>query len=495
MSERRLITIALFVATFLVSLDASVVSTAMPTVIGQIGGIQLYAWVFSAYLLTSTVTVPIYGKLADLYGRKPVFLASIALFMVGSMLCGQSQSMEQLIAFRLLQGLGAGGVLPINQTILGDVYPLEERARITGVFSTIWGVSGLLGPAIGGFLTEHVSWRWVFYVNFPLCVLSMLLIWKFLHERIERRGHQIDYIGALTLSAAVACLLLGLQTSEDPGLAVVLYVLAVGLVPVFIWQERRAKEPLVPLWLFARRAIGVSTLGGLLLGWALYGQSTFLPPFVQGVMGATPTVSGFILAGSSVSWPIASAIGGRVLLRTGFRFPCVVGGILLTVGFALLLFVGPQSMLLVPLVITAVLGLGFGFYAVTTILAAQSAVGWEHRGVVTSASQFSRNIGGTIGVSVAGALFTAGVLQASSSGLNPNDLLSPSLRSGLSPDVLATLQALLTESLRSVYVLFIGVAAVATLVAAFLPGGPPRQVSDAGPPAAGELVASDVSAD
>src|SRR5215472_14399900 len=191
-SERRLITLALFVATFLVALDASVVSTAMPTVIGQIGGIQLYAWVFSAYLLTSTVTVPIYGKLADLFGRKPVFLFSIALFMVGSMLCGQSQTMEQLIVFRLIQGLGAGGVLPINQTILGDVYPLEQRARITGLFSTIWGVSGLLGPAIGGFLTEHVSWRWVFYVNFPLCILSMLLVWKFLHEHIQRRGHRID---------------------------------------------------------------------------------------------------------------------------------------------------------------------------------------------------------------------------------------------------------------------------------------------------------------
>ncbi|HEX8968615.1 MAG TPA: MFS transporter, partial [Chloroflexota bacterium] len=201
MSDRRLITLALFVATFLVSLDASVVSTAMPTVIGQIGGIHLYAWVFSAYLLTSTVTVPIYGKLADLFGRKPVFLSSIAVFLVGSMLCGQAQTMEQLIAFRLLQGLGAGGVLPINQTILGDVFPLEQRARISGLFSTVWGVSGLLGPGIGGFLTEHVSWRWVFYVNFPLCVLSMLLISKFLHERIQRRNHSIDYLGAVMLSA------------------------------------------------------------------------------------------------------------------------------------------------------------------------------------------------------------------------------------------------------------------------------------------------------
>jgi EmrB/QacA subfamily drug resistance transporter len=486
-SDRRLITLALFVATFLVSLDASVVSTAMPTVIGQIGGIQLYAWVFSAYLLTSTVTVPIYGKLADLLGRKPVFLFSIALFMVGSMLCGQSQTMEQLIAFRLIQGLGAGGVLPINQTILGDVYPLEERARITGLFSTVWGVSGLLGPAIGGFLTEHVSWRWVFYVNFPLCVLSLVLIWRFLHEHIQRRAHQIDYLGALTLSASVVCLLLGLQAAEDPRLADTLYVLAAVLVPVFVWQERRAPEPLVPLWLFGKRAIGVSTLGGLMLGWALYGQSTFLPPFVQGVMGATPTVSGFILAGSSVSWPLASAIGGRMLLRTGFRTPCVLGGVLLTIGFAMLLYLTPESSLFVPLMITSVLGLGFGFYAVTTILAAQSAVGWQYRGVVTSASQFSRNIGGTIGVSIAGALFTAGVMQAS---VDPNSLLSPDTRASLSPEVLSALQALLASSLRSVYVLFIGVAAVATVIAAFLPGGPPQQVSDDGPVV--DLAASEV---
>ena len=479
--ERRLITLALFVATFLVSLDASVVATAMPTVIGQIGGIELYAWVFAAYLLTSTITVPIYGKLADLFGRKPVFLFSIAVFMVGSMLCGQSQSMEELIAFRLLQGLGAGGVLPINQTLLGDLYPLEQRARITGLFSTIWGISGLLGPAIGGFLTEYVSWRWCFYVNFPLCVLTIVLIARFLHERVVHRTHRIDYVGALTLAACVASLLVALQTSGNAELAIGLYLLAAALLPVFIWQERRAPEPLVPLWLFRRRAIGISTLGGLLLGWALYGQSTFMPPYVQGVMGATPTVSGFILAGSSVSWPIASTIGGRLLLRSGFRFPCVLGGVILTIGFVLLLLVQPDSPLLAPLAVTGVLGFGFGFYAVATILAAQSAVGWEHRGVVTSANQFARNIGGTIGVSIAGALFTAGVVNSATS-VNPNDLLDPTIRAGLAPEVLTALQALLAGSLRSVFELFVAVAVVATIVALFLPGGAPSQSSDAGLP-------------
>ena len=492
MSDRRLITLALFVATFLVSLDASVVSTAMPTVIGQIGGIHLYAWVFSAYLLTSTVTVPIYGKLADLFGRKPVFLASIAIFLVGSMLCGQAQTMEQLIAFRLLQGLGAGGVLPINQTILGDVFPLEERARITGLFSTVWGVSGLLGPAIGGFLTEHVSWRWVFYVNFPLCVLSMLLIWKFLHERIQRRGHSIDYLGALSLSASVALLLLGLQTAGNQTDQLLLYGLAALLLAVFVWQERRAPEPLVPLWLFGRRAIGVSTLGGVLMGLGLFGQSTFLPPFVQGVMGATPTMSGFVLAGSSIGWPIASAVGGRLLLRWGFRAPCVLGGALLLVGFVLLLFLDARAGLWVPFGISCVLGFGFGFYTVATILAAQTAVGWQHRGVVTSASQFARNIGGTVGVSIAGAIFTSGVAAAASVNVNPNDLLSPAARAELPPSTVVFLQDLLAGSLRSVYVLFAGVAALATLVAMFLPGGPPRQVSEPGQEAPDMPVAAPV---
>jgi EmrB/QacA subfamily drug resistance transporter len=480
-SERRLVTLALFVATFLVALDTSVVSTAMPTVIGQIGGIQLYGWVFSAYLLTGTVTVPIYGKLADLFGRKPVFLAATAMFMVGSMLCGQAQTMEQLIVFRLVQGLGAGGVLPITQTVLGDVFPLEERARITGLFSTVWGVAGLLGPGIGGFLTEHVSWRWVFYVNFPLCVLSMVLIWSFLHEHLQHRRPSIDYIGAVSLSASVALLLVALQSTGNQPVQVGLFLLAAVLVPVFIWQERRASEPLVPLWLFRQRAIAVSTLGGLLLGVALYGQSTFLPPFIQGVMGATPTISGFVLASSSISWPAASALGGRLLLRWGFRRPCLLGGVVLTIGFALLLLLTPDSPLWVPAAISFVIGLGFGFYSVVIILAAQSSVGWQNRGVVTSANQFARNIGGTVGVSIAGAIFTAGVATAAGAGINPNEILSPAIRATLAATDLRLLQQALADSLRSVYLLFVGVAFFATVVAVFLPGGVPSDVSSGSP--------------
>jgi MFS family permease len=320
----------------------------------------------------------------------------------------------------------------------------------------------------------------VFYVNLPLCLLSIALVSSFLHERIQRRRHHIDYIGAVTLAGSVAMLLLALQSTGNQAQQLVLYAFAVVLVPIFVWQERRAPEPLVPLWLFGRRAIGVSTLGGLLIGFALYGQSSFVPPFVQGVMGATPTIAGFVLAGSSIGWPVASSIGGRLILRWGFRGPCILGGVILTIGFVLLMLVTPDSGLWVPFAISCVLGFGFGFYTVSTILAAQTAVGWEHRGVVTSASQFSRNIGGTVGVSIAGAIFTVGVASAVGSGINPNDLLSPTVRASLTPTNLGFLQGVLADSLRSVYALFVGVSVLATAVALLLPGGPPSQVSDAG---------------
>jgi len=472
---RRLITLALLTATFLVALDNSVISTAMPTVIGQIGGIHLYAWVFSAYLLTSTVTVPIYGKLADLYGRKPVYLAATALFLAGSMLCGQAQSMEQLIVFRLLQGIGAGGVLPVSQTIMGDVFPFEERARIAGLFSMVWGVSALIGPAIGGFLTEQISWRWAFYVNLPLCVLAMALIWLFLHERIEHKRHSIDVIGALTLSGSASALLLALQSAANPSLQASLYVAALVLIVVFFWQERRAPEPLVPLGLFAQRILGASTLVALLMGIVMYGQTSFMPPFVQGVMGATPTVAGLVLASMSISWSAATPVGGRLMLRLGFRIPCMIGTILLTIGFLLLIQVPPDAGLWVPAVIAIVIGAGFGFVSVVTILAAQSAVGWEQRGVVTGANQFARNIGGTMGVPIAGALFAGYIMASAAAGLDPNAILALESRATLPPTSLELLQLKLSEALRGVFVLFAITAGVATLVAAVLPGGPPAQ--------------------
>jgi len=388
--------------------------------------------------------------------------------------------MEQLVAFRLVQGLGAGGVLPVTQTIVGDVYSLTERARIAGLFSTVWGVSALLGPGIGGFLTEQVSWRFVFYVNLPLCLLSMTLIWMFLHESVQHRRHSIDVLGAVTLSASASALLLALQTSDNPSLRALLYVVAFGLVPVFVWQERRASEPLVPLGLFAQRILGASTLVALLMGVVMYGQTSFMPPFVQGVMGATPTLAGLVLASMSVAWSAATPVGGRLLLRLGFRIPCMLGGALLTLGFVLLTQVPSNASLWVPASIACVIGAGFGLVSVVTILAAQAAVGWEQRGVVTSANQFARNIGGTIGVPVAGVFFAGYVASATAAGLDPNSVLAPDARAMLPLADVSFLQSELSDALRSVYVLFAIMAGLATVVAAFLPGGPPSQAGGRG---------------
>src|SRR3569833_1926022 len=274
-ASRRLITLAAFTATFLVSLDTAAMATAMPTVVTQLGGIATYAWVFSAYLLASTVTVPVYGKLADLFGRRQIFLVSTLLFLIGSMLCGVSQDMNQLIAFRVVQGIGAGGVQPLTQTILGDVYTLPERARIAGFFSAIWGISGLLGPTIGGLLTEHVTWRAVFYVNGPICLVSMALIWWFLHERVQRREAHIDYAGAVLLSVGVTSLMRGLQGTLTLGELVIpaaaLYALTVVALASFVYQEQHHPEPLVPLGIFKNRVILACTLAATAGGAVWYG--------------------------------------------------------------------------------------------------------------------------------------------------------------------------------------------------------------------------------
>ncbi len=476
--DPRLIAAAVFVATFLVGLDVTVVSTAMPTVVGQLGGISLYSWVFSTYLLTSTVSVPIYGKLADLYGRKPVFLVATSIFLVGSMLSGQAQTMEQLILFRFVQGLGAGGVQPITLTIIGDVFPLEQRARLTGVFSAIWGLSALVGPGIGGFLTEQVSWRWVFYVNVPLSLLSMGLVWLFLREHVRRRKHRVDYAGAVLLSAAVTAFLFGLQGPIEglgSGSAGGLVAIAGILFAAFLWYERRVPEPLLPLELFGKRIIAVGTANAVLVGAVLFGQSTFVPPFVQGVMGASPTLGGFILSATSIGWPTASAIGGRLILRWGYRRTAVLGGVFLTLGFALLRLLRADDSLLAAAGVQVVIGAGFGFLVPIVVLSMQNAVPWEQRGVVTSTNQFARSIGGTVGISLAGAIFAAAVGSAAGTAGDPNQLLSVEGRATLGSGQRAAQQVALAAALQPVYAGFVVVAALALAVATLLPGGRPEQ--------------------
>lgn len=459
-------------ATFLSGLDNAVVATATPTMVAQLGGLDLYAWVFTAYLLSSTASVPLYGKLADLYGRKRLFLVATALFILGSALCGLAPTMLALVAFRFVQGLGAGGLYPVTLIIVGDVFPLEQRARLSGLFSVIWGVADLLGPAVGGFLTEQVTWRGVFYVNLPLCLAAMFLVGTFLHEEVEPRVVRVDYPGVALLFAAVAAFLLGLQPVRPP-----LLMLAAGLGLAFLLWERRAPDPLLPLALLRQRVIWVGTASRFLVGIVLFGQPAFVPPLLQGVMAFAPTLAGFILSATAVGWAVASNVSGWAIPRWGYRATGIAGAALLALGFLLLRLLTQADVtnLVVPVFIQFMIGLGFGAVTPVSLISMQDAVEWGQRGVATGVGQLATNIGGTLGVSLAGALFAAGVAGAISTGVDPTDALAADRRALLDAAQLEAARGLLLGALGPAYTLFLAASTAGLAVMALLPGGRPER--------------------
>jgi EmrB/QacA subfamily drug resistance transporter len=315
LSKRRkaLITLATLIGTFLAALDSTVVGTAMPTIVGDLGGLSLYPWVFASYLLAATVTGPVFGKLSDTYGRKPIYLAGIFLFLLGSVLAGTSQTMIGLIAFRTLQGLGAGAVQPTAVTIVGDIFELENRARVQGLFGTVWGISAVVGPAVGGLLTDYISWRWVFYVNLPFGLTAATLLAVSLTETFERHPRRADYLGAVLLTCGLVAVLLallgggGTPSLSAPMLA--LFFSGLMALVLFVMAERRAEDPIVPLGLFGDRMFTVAVLGNLALGDVLFGVSVYIPLFVQGALAGTAMTAGAVIAPLSIGWPVGSFIG------------------------------------------------------------------------------------------------------------------------------------------------------------------------------------------
>src|SRR5215469_16281759 len=338
-----IVTVALMLGMSLAALDTTIVGTALPSIVGKLGGISLYSWVFSVYLLTSTTTVPVYGKLADLYGRKPIFLFGSGLFLLGSIFCGAAQSMEQLIVFRAIQGLGAGAVLPIVLTIIGDIYELKERAKVQGLFSGVWGLSSIIGPALGGLIVDHFSWRWVFYINIPFGLISGILLTIYLKENVERKKQHLDYIGTLTLTSSIVALLFallqgGTSWAWDSLPSIGLFALFIVLIGLFLREERRAADPILPLTLFNNRIIAVSSIGGLVLGVLMFGVSSYVPLFVQGVKGGTATSAGIVLGPFLLAWPIAATLSSRIVIRYGYRFTSVLGLGLATLAAAMMTF-------------------------------------------------------------------------------------------------------------------------------------------------------------
>ncbi|MGF0312224.1 MDR family MFS transporter [Rhodococcus sp. IEGM1428] len=414
-SERGPILIALMLSSSLVALDATIIATAVLTIVGDLGGFAQFPWLFSIYLLAQAVSVPLYGKLSDLFGRKKIMVFGIAVFCLGSILCGLAWSMPALIAFRAIQGLGAGAVQPMSITIAGDIYTLPERAKVQGYLASVWAISSVLGPALGGVFSEYLSWRWIFFVNIPLCaVAAFMLLRKFEEGAVERAKPKIDYLGAALLTVGATMVLLGLLEGGQSWawgspISIAIFVVGFLLLAVFAWVESRAEEPILPLWVFTRRVLVVSSFISLLVGALILGLTSYVPTFVQGVFGTGAIVAGFSLSTLTLGWPIAASQSGRVYLRFGFRTTAVVGGSIGVVGAALTTLLDAESQIWHVAAMCFVIGLGMGLIASPTLIAAQSSVDWAERGVVTSTNMFARSLGSAVGVAVFGAIVNARV--------------------------------------------------------------------------------------
>jgi EmrB/QacA subfamily drug resistance transporter len=408
-SERGPILIALMVSTGIVAIDATILATAVPSIVKDIGGFAQFPWLFSIYLLAQAVSVPVYAKLSDTLGRKPIILIGIGLFLLGSILCGFAWSMPALIAFRAVQGLGAGAVQPMSITIAGDIYTVAERAKTQGYLASVWAISSVVGPTLGGVFSQFLSWRDIFFVNIPLCLLAAFLIMRNFHEKIERRKHTVDYAGAVLLTFALSLLILavlegGQAWAWNSIFSIGAFVLGGLLLIAFVLVERRAAEPILPLWVFSRRLLLTTSLISLGTGAMLIGLTSYVPTYLEGAINVVPLVAGLALAALTIGWPIAASLSGRLYLRIGFRNTALIGMTLAVFGTLALALIGPTPLLWAVALCCFVVGLGMGLVATPSLIAAQSSVEWNQRGVVTGTNLFARSIGSAVGVAIFGAI-------------------------------------------------------------------------------------------
>lgn len=439
----------LLAAMFIGALDATVVATATPHMIKDLHGETLFSWVFAVYTLTTCVATPIFGKLADLFGRKPVFFAGISLFMLGSILCGAAQSMTGLIWFRALQGFGAGALAPVCFTVIGDLFSGKQRGKMMGIFSSVWSVAGLLGPLIGGYFVDQVSWRWIFYINVPIGIIALLLVVVFLHQPIERQAKKIDYLGAIMFTITFSALLYALLSggsrhSWDSPVIVGLFAASAVCFMLFLWIEKRAEEPMIPLSIFRIRVLNVTNISGFLTFSITTGLTVYSPIWIQSVLGNSATSSGLIVMPMSLAWPLASNIAGRLMYRVGVKASIVFGSSLVMAGSLWLIALQINSPYVFWIGILVLIGLGMGFVATPSTVVVQSVVGWEKRGVANASSMLARALGQTVGIAVFGTIYNQYVTIIGS-------------------------KTELTAGMNAVFLLMLGIAIANLLAVLFLP--------------------------
>jgi len=484
--HRRILVIlvALMLGMVLAALDQTIVATALPTIAADLHGLNHLSWVVTAYLLTSTISTPLWGKLGDLYGRKKLFQAAIVIFLVGSALSGLSQNMGQLIGFRALQGIGAGGLMVGAQAIIGDVVSPRQRGRYMGYFGAVFGLSSVIGPLLGGFFTQHLSWRWVFYINIPIGIVALVVIAVVLHLPVKTTQHRIDFLGAALLGGGVtAIILLTTWGGTTYGWASVpilgLGALSVLFIAAFVWAERRAAEPIIPLELFRNDVFRVANAIGFIVGFAMFGVIIFLPLYLQTVHGATPTSSGLQLLPLIIGLLVTSITSGRMVTRTGrYKIYPIVGTALMTVGIFLLAQQTPSTTLAVSSVYMFVVGAGIGLVMQVLVVAVQNSVPYSQLGTATSSATFFRSIGGSFGVAVMGAVFNNRLASNLPRYLPPAALkdlaghssmsITPAQLNALPADVHAGFIQAFSQSLHDVFLIGVPIGLVAFVLTFFL---------------------------
>lgn len=474
----------LLLAMLLAALDSTIVATALPTIVGELGGLERLAWVVTAYLLAQTIVTPLYGKLGDLYGRKIVLQVGIVIFLVGSALCGMAESMMQLVLFRFVQGLGGGGLMVTTQAAVGDIVSPRERGRYQGIFGAVFGVSSIAGPLLGGYFTTHLSWRWIFYINLPLGLVAMGVIAATLPRRAERVRHTIDYAGTALLAAALSSVVLlsDLGGTTYPWDSPVIFALGgttLLALALFVAVERRAKEPVLPLRLFRNRTFALTSTIGLIVGFALFGSVTYLPLFLQVVNGATPTGSGLQMLPMMGGMLFSSIGSGQLISRWGrYKVFPIAGTAVMSLGLFLLSRMDAGTTIVGASVNMLVLGLGLGLVMQVLVLAVQNAVDYRDLGVATSGATLFRLTGGSLGTAVFGAIFAA-QLSARLAVALPGGA-GPGVGgggSGISPQMLATLPPAVREvyigaftaSLSTVFLTATGIALIGFALTWFVP--------------------------
>ncbi|MDT5299565.1 MAG: hypothetical protein QOG79_2807 [Mycobacterium sp.] len=400
---------SVMLSTGLVAIDSTVLATAVPSIVGELGGFHQFPWLFSAYLLGQAVTTPIYAKLSDVFGRKPILLWGVALFLVGSILCAAAWNMVALIVFRAVQGLGAGAVQPTAMTIVGDIYTVAERARVQGYLASVWAVSSVVGPLLGGVFSQLGIWRGVFVINIPLCLLAAWMFNRHFHETITPRSRTVDSLGALLLALAMTSLVLAVlgggqswAWASAPSIAA--FTAGVVLLAAFVLVERRAAEPIMPLWVFSRRLLCATTIVAFGVGAILMGLTSYVPTYLEGSLHVAPIVAGLALAALTLGWPATASVAGQLYLRWGFKYTAMVGAALVITGASVLVVTSHRPNVAVVAAACLVIGGGMGLLAVPTLIAAQSSVDWNERGVVTGTNMFARSLGSAVGVAVFGAI-------------------------------------------------------------------------------------------